>query len=301
MRLRITVLALLACTASAAHAAPTNQQLCESATELASAKFAQCRLTAESRFSKDLDATRRATALGRCADKLQQSYVRATARYGAACTTVPAAGFEQYLGQCSDDVAAASATGGSLPGCGNGIVDVPGEQCDGSDLAGATCTSLGFAGGALACDGGCALDTASCQSTATLAAVHQDVSPITSLSVSSTTPVYCGLDGSCEVDANGPNVQTRLAGSGTFAGLDCAPTGSTTNPIKVELRSGTCGTALAGGDLEVTMGTTAWAPGTPGGTATPFTGGQCVVLRFSAAVSATSATIRCSVKQVAGS
>lgn len=300
MRLRITVLALFAFAASAAHAAPTNQQMCESAVELASAKYAQCRLNAESRFSKDADATRRASALARCADKLQQSYVRATARYGAACTTVPAAGFEQYLAQCSDDVTAASATGGSLPGCGDGAIDVPGEQCDGNDLGGATCTSLGFAGGILACDGSCTFDTASCQSAAALAAVHQDVSPMTSLSVSSTTPVYCGLDGSCEVDANGPNVQTRLAGSGTFTGLDCAPTGGTTNPIKVELRSGTCGTALAGGDLDVTMGTTAWSPGTPGGTATSFTGGECVVLRFSAAANAGQATVRCSVKQVAG-
>jgi len=301
MRLRITFLALFAFAASAAHAASTNQQMCESAMELASAKFAQCRLNAESRFSKDLDATRRATVLTRCADKLHQSYARATARYGVACTTVPAGGFEQYLAQCSDDVAAASATGGSLPACGDGAIDVPGEQCDGSDLGGETCTSLGFAGGLLACDGSCAFDTASCQSAAPLAAVHQDVSPMTSLLVLSTTPVYCGLDGSCEVAANGPNVQTRLAGSGTLTGLDCAPTGSTTNPIKVELRSGTCGTALEGGDLDVTMGTTAWAPGTAGGTATTFAGGQCVVLRFSAAANAGQATVRCSVKQSAGS
>lgn len=286
---------------AAAAAAPTAEQRWEADVELASAKFAQCRLTAESRFSKDLDATRRATARARCADKLQQSYARASTRYGSACTTVPVAGFEQYLEQCSDDVAAASAAGGSLPACGDGAIDVPGEQCDGDDLGGASCTSLGFAGGVLACDGSCAFDTASCHSAAALAAVHQDVSPITSLSVSSTTPVYCGLDGSCEVDANGPNVQTRLAGSGTFTGLDCAPTGNTTNPIEVELRSGTCGTALAGGDLEVTMGTTAWAPGTPGGTATSFAGGQCVVLRFSAAANADQATVRCSVKQTAGS
>ena len=282
-------------------AAPTAEQRCEADVELATAKFAQCRLTAESRFSRDLDATRRATALARCADKLQQSYVRAAARYGTACTTVPAAGFEQYLAQCSDDVAAASAAGGSLPACGDGAIDVPGEQCDGSDLGGETCTSLGFAGGLLACDGSCAFVTSSCQTAATLTAVHHDVSPMTSLTVLSTTPVYCGLDGSCEVDENGPNVQTRLAGSGTFTGLDCAPTGNTTNPIKVELRSGTCGTALAGGDLAVTMGTTAWAPGTPGGTATTFAGGQCVVLRFSALANADQATVRCSVKQSAGS
>lgn len=214
---------------------------------------------------------------------------------------MPAAGFEQYLAQCSDDVTAASATGGTLPGCGDGAIDAPGEHCDGSDLGGESCASLGFAGGALACDGSCTFDTSTCQSAVTLAAVHQDVSPMTSLTVLASTPVWCGLDGSCEVAVNGPNVQTRLAGSGTFSGLDCAPTASTTNPIKVELRSGTCGTALSGGDLDVTMGTTAWAPGTPGGTATSFTGGECVVLRFTAAANADPATVRCSVKQVAGS
>ncbi len=302
MRTSIPLALVLAVGAtSAAAAAPTPAQRCAADVELASAKYAQCRLVAESRFSKDLDATRRTAALARCSDKLQQSFERATLRYGAACTSEPVSGFDQYLAQCSDDVVAASVMGGSLPACGDGSIDVPGEQCDGSDLGGASCVSLGFAGGALACDGSCVFDTGPCQSAASLSAVHQDVSPLTDLIVASTTPVYCGLDGSCEVTANGPNVQTRLAGSGTFTGLDCAPTGSTTNPIKVELRAGACGTALTSGDLGVTMGTTAWAAGTPDGTATSFAGGQCVVLRFSAAASADQATVRCSVKQVAGS
>ena len=155
---------------SAAAAAPTPAQRCAADVELASAKYAQCRLVAESRFSKDLDATRRTAALARCSDKLQQSFERATLRYGAACTSEPVSGFDQYLAQCSDDVVAASVMGGSLPACGDGSIDVPGEQCDGSDLGGASCASLGFAGGALACNGSCAFDTATCQSAASLAA-----------------------------------------------------------------------------------------------------------------------------------
>lgn len=47
--------------------------------------------------------------------------------------------------------------------CGNGVID-PGEQCDGSDLGGATCESLGFAGGTLACSGACTYDTSGCTS-----------------------------------------------------------------------------------------------------------------------------------------
>ena len=45
--------------------------------------------------------------------------------------------------------------------CGNGTRD-PGEQCDGTDLGGATCISLGFAGGALSCAPDCTLDTDAC-------------------------------------------------------------------------------------------------------------------------------------------
>ncbi|HEY4224024.1 MAG TPA: hypothetical protein VGO62_21860, partial [Myxococcota bacterium] len=56
--------------------------------------------------------------------------------------------------------------GGACPGsalcatCGDGIRD-PGEQCDGSDFAGASCASLGFTGGTLLCTG-CQLDATTC-------------------------------------------------------------------------------------------------------------------------------------------
>lgn len=55
----------------------------------------------------------------------------------------------------------------SLPGdpdsvpCPNGSVH-PGEECDGADLAGQTCLSLGFTGGSLACSPQCTFDTSSC-------------------------------------------------------------------------------------------------------------------------------------------
>jgi len=47
--------------------------------------------------------------------------------------------------------------------CGNGIVNGA-EECDGTNLGGATCTSVpgGFGGGTLACDGACAYDTSGC-------------------------------------------------------------------------------------------------------------------------------------------
>jgi len=51
----------------------------------------------------------------------------------------------------------------NVDSCGDGFVD-PGEDCDGSQLNGATCTSLGFykADGVLACNAQCRLDTTDC-------------------------------------------------------------------------------------------------------------------------------------------
>lgn len=53
-------------------------------------------------------------------------------------------------------------TGGGMAGCGNGKID-PNEQCDGANLNGFTCESLGNAGGTLACDPvTCTFDTSMC-------------------------------------------------------------------------------------------------------------------------------------------
>lgn len=45
--------------------------------------------------------------------------------------------------------------------CGNGALDV-GEACDGADLAGQSCNSLGFVGGFLLCRDDCGFDTSNC-------------------------------------------------------------------------------------------------------------------------------------------
>lgn len=47
------------------------------------------------------------------------------------------------------------------PVCGNGVAD-GGEGCDGADLRGATCASLGYAGGVLACTAQCTQDVSGC-------------------------------------------------------------------------------------------------------------------------------------------
>jgi hypothetical protein len=45
--------------------------------------------------------------------------------------------------------------------CGNGIKE-GGEQCDGSDLAGASCISQGYTGGTLSCNSSCTFNTSQC-------------------------------------------------------------------------------------------------------------------------------------------
>lgn len=123
-----------------AHAAPTAQQLCESAIDLASAKFAQCRLIAESKYAKTLDAAKRTAALAKCSTNLGAAFSKATGKYGAACAAIePSSAFDAHLQQCTDDVAAA-ATGAALPayaGCTTNLATCEAElaACEGPLLA----------------------------------------------------------------------------------------------------------------------------------------------------------------------
>lgn len=156
-------LAFLFVLTSSAVAAPTPAQRCQADVELASAKYAQCRLRAEAAFATTQDSTRRHVALGRCEGRLSLAVARSVARYGAVnCTAATATEFDAYLSQCTDQVVSASLAGGTLPSCGNGIIDVPGEQCDGADVGGDSCVRLGFAGGALDCDAECRLTIVGC-------------------------------------------------------------------------------------------------------------------------------------------
>jgi hypothetical protein len=49
----------------------------------------------------------------------------------------------------------------TLISCGNGIIE-PGEQCEGTNLNGESCTSLGYTSGSLSCNGSCQIDTTGC-------------------------------------------------------------------------------------------------------------------------------------------
>jgi hypothetical protein len=78
-----------------------------------------------------------------------------------ACGHVCPAGQTCVSGQCTGG---GGGGGGETPQavCGNGVKET-GEACDGADLAGATCQSLGFLSGTLACKADCSgLDTSGC-------------------------------------------------------------------------------------------------------------------------------------------
>ena len=78
---------------------------------------------------------------------------------GATCASL---GFAGGTLSCSADCATIDTSGCmALPTCGNGALD-PGEQCDGGNLGGASCQSLGFDVGVLSCSASCTLDTSNC-------------------------------------------------------------------------------------------------------------------------------------------
>lgn len=101
--------------------------------------------------------------------------------------------------------------------CGNTVLD-PGEQCDGADLGGATCDSIGggFTGGALHCSSACAFDTTACTS-----APGWD--PSGSYAVTPEALYSCGVDSiGAEVAVNTVSIMDDgVRASLTSLGLPC--------------------------------------------------------------------------------
>jgi hypothetical protein len=78
---------------------------------------------------------------------------------GLTCTDL---GFDGGTLDCSQDCSQVIESGCmQAPNCGNGLLDV-GEACDGNNLNGQTCASLGYDGGVLACTNGCMINVDGC-------------------------------------------------------------------------------------------------------------------------------------------
>lgn len=82
---------------------------------------------------------------------------------GSASATSTTVGADTTAG--ADSTSGGPADTGPVGNCGNGVIDA-GEQCDGPDLQGFDCQSLGLNSGTLACDPMmCTFDTSMCSST----------------------------------------------------------------------------------------------------------------------------------------
>jgi hypothetical protein len=78
---------------------------------------------------------------------------------GLTCTDL---GFDGGTLTCAQDCSQVLENGCmQAPNCGNGALDV-GEACDGGNLNGQTCASLGYDGGVLGCTNGCMIDVDDC-------------------------------------------------------------------------------------------------------------------------------------------
>lgn len=96
-----------------------------------------------------------------------------------------------------------SGTGGSgvSATCGNGQIE-SGEVCDGSNLNGASCATLGFNSGTLACAASCQYDTSSCSGSLTLTVVPSRTSCAAPCSVFFDATSTTGLQGGDYVISN---------------------------------------------------------------------------------------------------
>lgn len=68
------------------------------------------------------------------------------------------------IGQYQNQISLGTGTGGG-PSCDNDNIQESGEACDGTDLSGETCVTLGYTGGSLSCSASCTFVTTSCTGT----------------------------------------------------------------------------------------------------------------------------------------
>ncbi len=158
--------ALLGLGAVSALAGATPQQKCQASKNQEAGKFLSCRLKAEAKLVTSGNTDRYNDALGKCFAKLEKKWnsieLKATEE-GVDCPTEgDLTSIDAYLSAFTLTVAEATTSGGGVPTCGDAELNAAGEQCDGADLGDATCVSLGFASGSLACAPGCVFDTSAC-------------------------------------------------------------------------------------------------------------------------------------------
>ena len=153
----VSTIALLCLITSAAQAADPAAK-CRSGKLKEAAKYASCRLKAEAK------AVQTATTPNytQCEAKFTPKFNGLETKAGPGIC--PSEGDEPTINarvtNDADDIATLLA-GGSLPTCGDALAEGA-ESCDGADLGGEDCVSLGFASGEPRLHGGCGWDVSAC-------------------------------------------------------------------------------------------------------------------------------------------
>lgn len=155
------ILAASALLGMRASAAPDPAAKCEADKNSAAGRYAACLYAAQAKAVKENPAAP-APDFSKCDAKLLAKWAKIEAKGGEACpTTGDETAIEALVGGQAVTVAGAL-SGDGVPACGNGAVDVAGEECDEADLKGKACTNFGHAGGTLGCSVMCEYDTVGC-------------------------------------------------------------------------------------------------------------------------------------------
>lgn len=155
----IGILAVFTLAAATAFAATTPADKCEAAKNKAAGAYYSCRAKAEAyAISKSVPAD-----YSKCTSKFDDKYGDAeTDGEGACPDDALTAPMNAYLAAQATSAAAILSGAQGVPTCGDATVNVAGEQCDGADLDGYSCTSLGYFSGSLTCSGTCDFDVSGC-------------------------------------------------------------------------------------------------------------------------------------------
>ena len=132
------------------------------------------RCTSDCKFDEDACAT-----FGRCGDGTIQEAYEECEGVDLNGQTCAALGYHGGTLLCSSQCDFVLDDCAAIGRCGDGEVQAGFEDCDGTNLAGASCVTLGYNAGILSCDGACQFSLASCEASGrcgddTLDAAYED-------------------------------------------------------------------------------------------------------------------------------
>jgi hypothetical protein len=131
---------------------------CESGKLKEAGKYGNCRLKADSKAVKKGEAADYTKCESKFADKWTKTETKAGV--GICPSEGDQASIDARITTDAAEIAMLLA-GGAVASCGDDLAEGV-ESCDGIDLGGADCLSLGFASGTLACTAGCGFDVSGC-------------------------------------------------------------------------------------------------------------------------------------------